>query len=217
MKRKIASTGKSNNKAVKTESQITRFIGESHDDFYPAGAVIQLCLLSFRNSSSDRFELFGIDPLFRLILDYLGSYRPFIVVWHGENEDGRHIVSAHPTEILAVRAAFVEFCDYQVSSWTDILEEGGSSNVFSTLDSFMSRILSSGPDIVKGDAVRTLIASYYEDGTLSDDSVNALWKLCVVWQTDEGRQFHVEGLTFDSDVPETSESDTEIFGKPSAS
>ncbi len=210
MKRKIASVDDdSNNKAVKTESQRIQFVGESHRDFYPAGAVLQLCLLSFRNSASDHFELFGIDPLFRLILDYLGSHRPFIVVWHSENEDGRHIISAYPTETLAVRAAFLEFCDYHVLMWRDILNDGGSPDVFSALDSFMSRILSSSSDIVKGDAARTLITSYYEDGTLSDDSVNKLWKLCVVWQVDEGRQFHVEGLTFDSDVQETTENNTE--------
>jgi hypothetical protein len=236
MKRKFSENGNGSTGCIirsKTK-RTTRRIGESHANFYPVGAIIQWCLLASQPALSS--EIFEIDTTFNVILDYLGPYRPF-VVWLEDDEHksdkAGHILSTHPTEALAIRAAFVEFCDSDLSLWSEMIAdgykgesprphhrdeweqyEGQSPLPFAPLCDFMSRIVSViTSDFGRFDTVKRLIASWHSNGSLSDKAIGDLWKLCVKWQKTDFRRCVVKELRFGSDPDASKVADTESDSK----
>jgi hypothetical protein len=84
---------------------ILGYVAHTHPNFYPSGAVINLFVLASRYSQTDitSVEIFAIEPLFWLILDYLGPQTKWIVSYvqrehvDRDPEPSHALVSLHQT------------------------------------------------------------------------------------------------------------------------
>jgi hypothetical protein len=148
-------------------------------------------------------EVFGVEPLFSLILDYIGSYSTY-VVWFFEQYDNGFVggscrgdvLSTHLTETDAFRSALREWSTENIhDSWEQEDDE---------LASYMSRVQSFRPKGRRAcDAVRDFFNIWGTEGVLSDRSVENLWPLCVEWQESRrsggdlhARQYKVKELPY---------------------
>jgi hypothetical protein len=188
-------------KRTKTESSVqlttytARLVGECHPHFNPVGAYVQLAVIGWSCNSA---QVFGIEPLFRLMLDYLGSYSAW-VLWYFYHEDddckgadsGGALVSVHYTEAEALSAALAAWCGANM----DELEERGAplsaepDPNWSAIMSFASRIQSSPQYTHWGDReVLQLIIS--DSGGI--DAMRDVWDECESWQEDREGEYTVK-------------------------
>jgi hypothetical protein len=150
---------------------------ESHPYFFPVGSAINSLVLKRGSSSTTNFELFEIEDLFCLMLDYLGAYTTYILYYFaldygiGGADSSAGVISAHQTESEAARGALTEWC-------VDHFDEVGEH--LNELDALLERIQRSRHDPLASLTVRVrgMMREWHDDSTLSDESVRHLFKLC---------------------------------------
>ncbi len=178
-KRKPSSARDDKDKKRKLDSTRPQFRAgcgpESHQYFFPVGSAINSFVLTRGSSRTTNVEVFEIDALFCLILDYFGPYSTWVVSYfaldYGINGASSGVISAHQTESEAARGALTEWC-------VDHFDEAGEH--LDELAALLERIQRSRHDPLASLTVRVrgMVKEWYNDGTLSDESACHLFKLC---------------------------------------